>query len=46
MSDILKINNILDLSKTKFSFLFNGLEYPYEVLPLLVKIVILEMQPF
>ena len=37
MSDILKINNILDLSKTQFNFLFNGLEYPYEVLPLINK---------
>ena len=33
MNDMLKTINILDLSKTQFNFLFNGLEYPFEVLP-------------
>lgn len=33
--DSIKINEILDLSETEFSFLFKGLTYPYEVLPLI-----------
>lgn len=35
MIDDIKINNILDLNQTKFSFLFDNLNYPYEVLPLI-----------
>ena len=34
LSDI-EISNILDLSKTDYSFLFKNLKYPFEVLPLL-----------
>ena len=33
--DSIKVNEILDLSETEFSFLFKGLTYPYEVLPLI-----------
>lgn len=33
--DSIKINEILDLSETEYSFLFKGLTYPYEVLPLI-----------
>ena len=33
--DSIKINELLDLSETEFSFLFKGLTYPYEVLPLI-----------
>lgn len=33
--DDIKIGNILDLSKTAFSFMFAGLTYPYEVLPII-----------
>ena len=31
----IKVNELLDLSETEFSFLFKGLTYPYEVLPLI-----------
>lgn len=33
--DSIKISEILDLSKTDYSFLFDGLTYPFEVLPLI-----------
>lgn len=33
----IKINEIFDISKTKFSFLFDNLVYPYDVLPLISK---------
>ena len=33
--DSIKVNEILDLSQTDYSFLFKGLTYPYEVLPLI-----------
>lgn len=33
--DDIKIGNILDLSKTAYSFMFAGLTYPYEVLPII-----------
>lgn len=33
----IEIKNILDLSKTNYSFLFNNLKYPFEVLPLISK---------
>ena len=33
--DSIKVNEVLDLSETEFSFLFKGLTYPYEVLPLI-----------
>ena len=33
--DSIKISEILDLTETEFSFLFKGLTYPYEVLPLI-----------
>lgn len=33
--DSIKVNEILDLSETEFSFLFKGITYPYEVLPLI-----------
>lgn len=33
--DDIKITNMLDLSKTAYSFMFAGLTYPYEVLPLI-----------
>ncbi len=33
--DSIKINELLDLSETEFSFLFRGLTYPYEALPLI-----------
>lgn len=33
--DSIKVNELLDLSETEFSFLFKGLTYPYEVLPLI-----------
>ena len=33
--DSIKTNEILDLSETDFSFLFKGLTFPYEVLPLI-----------
>lgn len=33
--DDIKIANMLDLSKTAYSFMFAGLSYPYEVLPLI-----------
>ena len=33
--DSIKINELLDLNETEFSFLFKGLTYPYEVLPLI-----------
>lgn len=31
----IKVNNILDLTKTDYAFLFKGIEYVYEVLPLI-----------
>ncbi|MCQ2609936.1 MAG: hypothetical protein MJ151_04015, partial [Lachnospiraceae bacterium] len=31
----IKVNNILDLTKTDYEFLFKGIEYVYEVLPLI-----------
>ena len=31
----IKIENILDLSKTDYSFMFNNLTYPFELLPLI-----------
>lgn len=31
----IKIENLLDLTKTNFSFMFNGLTYPFELLPLI-----------
>lgn len=33
--DDIKIGNILDLSKTAYGFMFAGLTYPYEVLPII-----------
>lgn len=33
--DSIKISELLDLSETEFSFLFKGLTYPFEVLPLI-----------
>ena len=31
----IKVNELLDLSKTDFEFLFKGVQYPFEVLPLI-----------
>lgn len=37
IKDKIKISELLDLTKTDYAFLFDGLTYPFEVLPLIKK---------